>query len=476
MVVAGFSRHDGQVTARETERSAFEQQAIRDDFGIDNPRWRHYVSRAHRAALKTVNGSYLRQLRARKLRGAPLAGPGAEQAVADVAAQAQPAGAATRPIDRLMLLATWFHGDTADIRGEYAQMRGDSTSLRHWEVYLDCIDLFLASARRWDDDLRLAVVLNPAAAEALTPERRTLWEASGATVLVAENRHRAPADFHGLWQNQFYVLDCLRVLAEAAAAGESVVLADSDCLVTRPLTDLDAVVQEHGRAFYAVPFPPDVAVNDLTRRDLADLAAELHGEAVDDALPYLGGEFLAFRADTLPGELKRLDAAFEWSVERAGLGLPHPNEEAQLISVTLGPTLAPEQLQARAVRRVWTQPWNLRNAGPADLDVAIWHLPAEKRTGLTRVHRAYEDPDSWFWQAPREAWLRTAGRLVGVPGYGAVKAVTDAVALAPRLVPGVRRRLAMRGGSTDERALLGRAPSGGLTQWHRPWSGGFPGA
>ena len=74
VVMSGFSRHEGQVTARHTERSQLEQAAIREDFGIVNPPWRHHLSRAHRAALKTVNGSYLRQYRARDLRGTPLAG------------------------------------------------------------------------------------------------------------------------------------------------------------------------------------------------------------------------------------------------------------------------------------------------------------------------------------------------------------------------------------------------------------------
>ena len=74
VVVSGFSRHDGQVTARHTERSAYEQAAIRADFGIDNPHWRHLVARGYRAALKATNGSYLRELRTRSLRGTPLAG------------------------------------------------------------------------------------------------------------------------------------------------------------------------------------------------------------------------------------------------------------------------------------------------------------------------------------------------------------------------------------------------------------------
>ncbi|HEX2075218.1 MAG TPA: hypothetical protein VHF92_15645 [Geodermatophilus sp.] len=344
-----------------------------------------------------------------------------------------------------MLLATWFHGDTTDLRGEYAQMRGDSTSPRHWQIYLDCIDLFLASARRWNAGLRLAVVLNPAAAGALPAVHRARWKAAGAVVLVTENTHRPPAGFHGQWQNQFFVLDCLRVLADAAEPGEPVVLADSDCLVTDDLAELDAAVRERGRLFYAVPFDPDVEVNGLTRRDLAALAGELHGTPPVPDLAYLGGEFLAFRADLLPGDLARLDEAFAWALERAAAGLPHPNEEAQLVSVTLGPELSRAALVGWAVRRVWTQPWTLRNAGPADRDVAIWHLPAEKRTGLARLHRASADPAGWFSQAPREIWLDRVGRLVGVPAYRPAKALADARALAPRLVPGVRRRIAMRG-------------------------------
>jgi hypothetical protein len=344
-----------------------------------------------------------------------------------------------------MLLATWFHGDTDEVRGEYAQMRGDSTSPRHWEVYLACIDLFLASARRWNPDVRLAVVLNPAADAALADQRRARWAASGAVVLVAENTHTVPKGFHGLWQNQFFVLDCLRVLATELADDETVVLLDSDCLVTGSLDSLDTAVRARGRALYPVSFPADVEINGHTRESLSELAGELHGRGSAAVLPYLGGEFLAFRADVLDRDLKSLDDAFRWTLERAAAGDRRPNEEAQLISVTLGPELESGQLVGDVVRRVWTQPWNLRNAGPADLNLPVWHLPAEKRTGLARVHRAYTEPRGWFATAPREEWLAVAGRLVGVPTYGPRKALADARALAPRLVPGVRRRWAVRG-------------------------------
>jgi hypothetical protein len=63
------------VTARMVEKAQAESVAVRADFGVVNPRWRHWLSRTHRSALKTANGGYLRELRAQRLRGAPLTGP-----------------------------------------------------------------------------------------------------------------------------------------------------------------------------------------------------------------------------------------------------------------------------------------------------------------------------------------------------------------------------------------------------------------
>ena len=75
MVVSAFARHDGQVTARQAGRRSLELAEMYSDFGIANPPWRHALARAHRIGMKALNGSYLRELRARSLRGTPLAGP-----------------------------------------------------------------------------------------------------------------------------------------------------------------------------------------------------------------------------------------------------------------------------------------------------------------------------------------------------------------------------------------------------------------
>lgn len=74
VVVAGFTRHPDQVTARMTARAQAEKAALLAEWRGGGPAWRDALSRAHRIALKAGNGGYLRELSARRLRGLPLTG------------------------------------------------------------------------------------------------------------------------------------------------------------------------------------------------------------------------------------------------------------------------------------------------------------------------------------------------------------------------------------------------------------------
>jgi glycosyltransferase involved in cell wall biosynthesis len=75
VVMAGFTRHPDQVTARLAGRRLVEMGEMRRELGIATPPWRHGLARAYRIARKALNGSYVREIRARALRGAPLTGP-----------------------------------------------------------------------------------------------------------------------------------------------------------------------------------------------------------------------------------------------------------------------------------------------------------------------------------------------------------------------------------------------------------------
>ena len=90
VVASGFTRHPGQVTARETVRSREELLGMQARFGIVNPPWRRTLSRINRIARKTLNGGYVRELGARPLTGAPLSGPPGDLGVAATLARINP--------------------------------------------------------------------------------------------------------------------------------------------------------------------------------------------------------------------------------------------------------------------------------------------------------------------------------------------------------------------------------------------------
>ena len=143
---------------------------------------------------------------------------------------------------------------------------------------------------------------------------------------------------------------------------------------------------------------------------------------------YQGGEFIGGTRAALTALADACEDVYAWSLERRAGGRLHPNEEAHMISVA-DPTEESAMTGNRWIERVWTKPWNLREF-PSDVDdVAMWHLPAEKRTGIPRLRAAALQPASWFWRAPAGAWRARVGRAVGVPRYGPAKLLQDVVAL-----------------------------------------------
>lgn len=90
VVVSGFTRHDGQVTARQAERFGVELGEMRTEYGISGAAVPRLLARGQRIARKTANGGYLRELAARPLAGSPLAGPAGDLAVSAAAARLNP--------------------------------------------------------------------------------------------------------------------------------------------------------------------------------------------------------------------------------------------------------------------------------------------------------------------------------------------------------------------------------------------------
>lgn len=327
-------------------------------------------------------------------------------------------------------LVSWFHADAERFKSTYSQTLGDSTSASHYAVYERCLRVFFASARRWNPEAVLHLVTNVPSQGIFAPGTIRLLDRLSVRRSVVENGHETPKDFYGKWQNQFYVLDvgATVLAARPAPTDDDVVLVlDSDCLVTGPITE--AVVGVEGLASLVIPAPADVEENGVSPRQMAALAREFPGSDwpdADDVAPYLGGELLAARASVLRRILERGEAVFPWALQRRAAGLPSLNEEAHLLSLAVHSLGLPRVDASSFIDRLWTQPWKFRTVRSASARLLVWHLPAEKKTGLMRIDRAVRADRSWFWTSSRARWIDRAGGLTGVPHYPLVKYVRDA--------------------------------------------------
>lgn len=343
-------------------------------------------------------------------------------------------------------LVSWFHADAERFKSTYSQTLGDSTSASHYAVYERCLRVFFASARRWNPDAELHLVTNVPAEGIFVSGTIELFERLGVRRTVVQNDHETPVGYYGKWQNQFYVLDVTRAVLGASPSvreDDVVIVLDSDCLVTGPVTP--ELVGPTGLASLIIPTPADVQENGVSPREMAALATDFPGTdwpgSPDGIAPYLGGEVLAARVDVLRRILQRGEQIFPWALERRAAGLPSLNEEAHLLSLAVH-TLGLRWADASTfIQRLWTQPWKFRTVAPDSGELLIWHLPAEKKTGLLRIDRAVRDAGSWFWKDSAIRWRRTASALTGVPRYPLQKYPMDVQALV-----GARIRHRLGGG------------------------------
>lgn len=279
------------------------------------------------------------------------------------------------------------------------------------------MDVFFTTASVFSPSSELVLVINSAGWTAVGDYRRERWSELGVRVLHTENHHKVDPEIWKSWQNQFFIIDALRALSEEYSDGSSVVLLDSDCVIVDSLEGLDMHIQESLLVLYPTSYAMDDDVNGVRVSELQAMATRFALESrrnwTPRDVPYYGGEFLGVRGDCIVDAARLLEEAFEWMKNQAMSGNSFPREEAHLMSIAL-PMLQLSGGGEEYIRRLWTQPWRFRNVREDDRKLPIWHLPAEKRTGLrrlakpsmlSRIRRQYGDNCSKRLRLARELGL-----------------------------------------------------------------------
>jgi hypothetical protein len=315
-------------------------------------------------------------------------------------------------------VSTWILLDDKASASSFPQAgRRSSADPAVQQVYVRCVIVFFAVASRvLGKSARFRLYTGDEAhflKMAGEDNARTLREI-GVEIITIPLRHLTPEGYFGSFRNQFYIFDILNYIAQEGTEANHLVL-DSDCLVIRPLDDLFHDVMQKSALTLDVQYGPEQEINGLSRKQMGGLYRELSGRPMPERPIYFGGEFFAATSRCIREMIPIAASAWQQCLARHAAGLPKFTEEAHLLSY-LYYALGIETCTAnRYSRRIWTG-LHYRNGVPADRELAILHVPNEKRLGLKKLYHLFRDPGSWVNKGPTtEEWVRRVQKIVGVP-------------------------------------------------------------
>ena len=135
---------------------------------------------------------------------------------------------------------------------------------------------------------------------------------------------------------------------------------------------------------------------------------------------YYGGEFIALGQNAVAGINREYSKLWEFNLGLPAGG-PRIHEEAQMLSLLAERLHIRNNIGNKYVKRMWTG-LRYNNVKRGDENLAVWHLPAEKRSGLYRLYLLLEQQRNI---RDEEGFWKKAGEYTGVPCAGIKKIVWD---------------------------------------------------
>ncbi len=325
------------------------------------------------------------------------------------------------------VIGTWLHAETKGAESLYPQVGGASSSSAFQDIYWRCVALFFASSVRH----------NPDAAHKLFTTVESIPDVGGFStsrflkslnveVIHVPFTYMPPPGYYGSWRNQFYILDIIKYLDRCGAPENQYVILDSDCVFTGSIEPLSRDLSHSGLMVLDLNLPPDENINGLTQRDMKQVFEELGQPCPAEAAKYYGGEFFAATAEAIHQLAEEVEPLWEMGLARFQAGKMKFNEEAHFLSYLYAKLGYTSSLANPYIGRIWTG-FKYRTASPEDFNLAIWHVPAEKKHGIKRLFQQIIRPDSLFWTVtPGREFARYVAGYLGIPRSSLVKKSRDA--------------------------------------------------
>lgn len=284
-------------------------------------------------------------------------------------------------------ISTWMYVETDEDGGIYPQVGGLTVSPETQAIYWRCIYCFFTFAKRftdYDKSIKLVLFTNISNLPIVDNiDFCTAIPALGVEIISVPYSWK-PDTARKNWFNQYYLFDILQYYEKHLSKDDLCFVIDSDSFIVRDFAAPISSLQSSGALMIDVGIGIDEEVSGLTRTQAADVHAYLTGATPLNTPSYFGGEFYGLTVDTLRTALVVARDAFPKNNALARRGELYLSDEAHFFSFVMRQLGHCRSNADRFAGRIWTSQ-KLNNTTPRDLELCLWHVPAEKLYGIEQI-------------------------------------------------------------------------------------------
>ena len=290
------------------------------------------------------------------------------------------------------IIATCFYAENQADESEYFQVHLPPATAAFQDVYWRAITVgFATSWVQHGDTTRHVLITNAHPPKSVDGfDLAALFDRFGIEVVIVSFEHVVPATLSASYRGCFFKLDALQWLARTLEADQVGYLVDSDCVWLGPSNRLESRIRHFGVSVLDLQLDPYEPINDITRIDARAIYAQLDlpidlGGAPP---PHYGGEFYAGRGTALRDLVQAVELVHAANLDAHVHGLPALPTEEYVLTAAAQMVGASPRVTDGLVRRLWTDD-TFRTVRSSDIELDLWHVPAEKTRGLARLFTAF---------------------------------------------------------------------------------------
>jgi hypothetical protein len=323
------------------------------------------------------------------------------------------------------VISTWFVADGQGEETAFPQIGElSSSTLQFQNIYWQCICVFFASSIRFNPQRQHVLFTNAAAPKIGDFDVNSFLKATGVATVQLPVTYRLPKGVFSSFGNQFYILDILKYAAQSGFDSPLFVF-DSDCVWIRSAEQMELALDSADALTYDLGYAAEHCENGLTGSAMAQIAQNCGTPCGGDFIRYFGGEAFGATPIAIRNLAGRIDHLWDENLRLIRDGSPNINEEAQFLSILYSHLGYTAGTFNPYIKRIWTT-FHHSTANSHDLKLLLWHLPSEKRTGLTDLFQDMRMPNSSFWRLPvGEPFRGYVARKVGIPSRSPSKYIRD---------------------------------------------------